>query len=283
MNDTQFVDEPRLIVANRASSYGAKKEGGFERILYGSGRAGPGNLHTTPGDLARWDRNFYEKKVGGPKLIERMLHKGKLQGGKEIAYAGGLIVRSYRGLHIVEHGGSVAGYRSVLLRFPEQRFSVVVLANLATMKPAVLARKVADVCLAKELGPVPPLPKGLTARPELLDAAQGEYRLDSGLMVNVLRVGSTLSVKSELGSFTLRYKEKDRFEGSDGDNRVILRSGTMKLETSLGTQEGRKLIRPVLTPKQLTEFTGMFHSEAAGRAALGDNPRRRAGPAPSQG
>jgi hypothetical protein len=56
----------------------------------------------------------------------------------------------------VDHGGSDAGYRADLLRFPEQHFSVACLCN-TTVNPGQLARQVADLYLAKELKTPPPL------------------------------------------------------------------------------------------------------------------------------
>jgi hypothetical protein len=53
----------------------------------------------------------------------------------------------------VSHGGSWAGYRADLLRFPDQRTSIACLCNLATSSPSQLAERVADVVLAQHLGP----------------------------------------------------------------------------------------------------------------------------------
>jgi predicted secreted protein len=63
------------------------------------------------------------------------------------------VISSYDGLPIVEHGGADAGYRSDLIRFPEQHFSTAVLCNLANTDPTALARQVADILLARELKP----------------------------------------------------------------------------------------------------------------------------------
>jgi hypothetical protein len=47
----------------------------------------------------------------------------------------------------VEHGGTDAGYRADLLRFPDQHFSVACLCNSRDIFPVELARKVADLYL----------------------------------------------------------------------------------------------------------------------------------------
>jgi hypothetical protein len=63
----------------------------------------------------------------------------------------GLTVDRYRGLRTVSHGGSWAGYRAELLRFPEQHLSVACLCNLAQTNPSMLARRVADVYLGDRM------------------------------------------------------------------------------------------------------------------------------------
>jgi hypothetical protein len=62
-----------------------------------------------------------------------MQRKGLLNDGKPIDYASGLSINTYRGLETVGHGGADAGYRTNILRFPEQRFTVIILANAADL------------------------------------------------------------------------------------------------------------------------------------------------------
>ncbi|MCP4656894.1 MAG: beta-lactamase family protein, partial [bacterium] len=151
MLDTRFDDDMRRVVKNRATSYGPLEEGGFQRYLKAFEVAGPGNLLTTVGDLHRWDRNFYDPRVGGTALIELMHTRGRLNRGKQLSYALGLVHGTYRGLRTVSHDGWFVGFRAELLRFPEQRFSVAVLCNLETINPVRLAEKVADIFLSEEL------------------------------------------------------------------------------------------------------------------------------------
>ena len=82
-----------------------------------------------------------------------MLERGKLNGGEELDYASGLVISSYEGLPTVEHGGADAGYRSDLIRFPEQISRLLCFAILANTDPTALARQVADILLARELKP----------------------------------------------------------------------------------------------------------------------------------
>jgi hypothetical protein len=81
---------------------------------------------------------------------------GTLAGGKPIAYGLGLALTSYRGLRTVGHNGSRAGFRSAMLRFPAERFTVICLCNTAGANPGKLARDVAEIYLAGKLSGPPP-------------------------------------------------------------------------------------------------------------------------------
>ena len=149
MKQTHFDDDYRMIVKNRVSSYEKKEDGNFARYLKSFNVVGDGGLLTTVTDLNRWQRNFYDCKLGGQEFVNLLLTKGKLKNGRELDYGFGLAYGNYRGTRIVRHGGGLQGFRTELLHFPDQRFSVAVLCNLASMRPGVLAKRVANLYLAE--------------------------------------------------------------------------------------------------------------------------------------
>jgi hypothetical protein len=100
-----------------------------------------------------------------------MLERGKLNSGELQDYASGLVLGTYKGLPTVDHGGADAGYRSDLIRFPEQHFSTAVLCNFANTNPSALARQVADIVLARDLKAPAPVP---TKEPATAVAMTGE-------------------------------------------------------------------------------------------------------------
>src|SRR5206468_1053744 len=84
--------------------------------------------------------------------LQKLIHtRGILNGRDTITYAFGNEVSSYRGLRTDEHGGSLMGYRAHILRFPDQRFSVIETCNLGTIDPGSIAHKVADLYLGDRL------------------------------------------------------------------------------------------------------------------------------------
>jgi hypothetical protein len=147
MCNTHFHDDHRMIVRNRAYSYAAKDDGGFRHSVLSYAIAGATSLFTTVKDLARWDQNFYEATIGGKAVIEQMRNRGILNDGEQIKYAFGLNITDYRGLKVEEHSGGDAGYRSHLMRFLEQHFSIAILCNFGAINPGELARRIADLYL----------------------------------------------------------------------------------------------------------------------------------------
>jgi len=149
MSHTHFHDDHSEIVPKRASGY-RPTENGFQISMTTLEMCGDGGVFTTVEDLLKWDANFYNNQLGkgGPALIEQVLTPGKLNNGEVLTYAFGLTVRNDRGLKLVEHGGSFVGYRAEMIRYPEKKFSVIVLCNLGSMNPSQLAGEVADLYLA---------------------------------------------------------------------------------------------------------------------------------------
>jgi CubicO group peptidase (beta-lactamase class C family) len=180
MAHTFFLDDHTRVIPGRATGYSPREGGGFSVDMSNFEQTGDGAVQTTVEDLLRWDRNFYEPKVGDRSLLERAQAVGALANGKKLEYAAGLMIGAYRGLPTVRHGGSWAGYRAELLRFPTAKASVACLCNLASANPSALADSVADVVLAGQLAPKPRLASpdsrpAVAVAPERLASLEGYY------------------------------------------------------------------------------------------------------------
>jgi CubicO group peptidase (beta-lactamase class C family) len=152
MGHTRFYDDHTVVVPDRVSAYDPGEHGTF-LVDWSTNfdTVGAGGLMTSIDDLFLWDRNFYQNKLGKGTLLKEMQTPGVLNKGKQISYALGLELGTYLGLPIVEHNGALFGYRAEILRFPQQKFSVLCLCNLSNIAGAGIARQVADVYLEKEL------------------------------------------------------------------------------------------------------------------------------------
>ena len=147
MTKTLFQDDHTQVIKERATGYTEGEGGAFKISMSNWDETGDGNVYTTVRDLCLWDQAFYTGALG-KDLMNMLQTTGVLNSGKAIDYAWGLVVTEYKGLKVVEHGGAWVGFRAALVRFPEQSFSVIILANLDSIDPSGLAFKVADIYLA---------------------------------------------------------------------------------------------------------------------------------------
>lgn len=153
MKHTHFQTAYGDLVHGRALSYQPAPGGVYKYVAVNKATPGPGDLLTTVEDLALWDQNFYDGKVGGKELLAKMQVTGVLSDGKPFNYASGLMAETYRGTSIIEHSGGIGGYASQMSRFPNQHSTVTVLANSPDVSPTTMTRRIADIYLERELAP----------------------------------------------------------------------------------------------------------------------------------
>jgi CubicO group peptidase (beta-lactamase class C family) len=275
MKHTQFLHGYGTLVPARALAYVPSAAGGYQTMAVGDSADGAGGLVTTAGDLALWDRNFYDGRVGGQALVARMQATGVLNDGTPINYASGLLVDAHRGRRLVEHGGTINGFQTQLTRFPDQHFSVMVLANTADLNMYQTVRKIADIYLDPQLPPpsvTPEAPrkvfKEVTVDPARLDALVGFYALSPQAGIDFTKENGRLMARatglSKVPVFA--YGERDFFAkavdaqftfdppGPDG----IVAGGV--LHQNGQDIPAKRVARPVLSADALKKFEGDFYS-----------------------
>jgi CubicO group peptidase (beta-lactamase class C family) len=285
MADTRWHWDNAAIYPNRATGYAPRGGSGAFRTQMSQFTqfAGPGGVHTTVVDLLKWFQNYDSAWVGSRAMLERMQTPGRLADGSPVPAGGGshyglgLAVGSHRGLLVVSHGGSWAGYRAHVLRFPEQRLHVACLCNVTNAGPDSLARKVAEIYLAAAMGPdtLGAWTDAVNAAPPVRLAADalrrlaGYWRNDSLGEVRRTRVsGEALlfghgqtSLMTALGPRRARVRTpaaaliEVSFEGDSAGwpTRALMR-------TRGGTQVWRRVTPANLTAAQLAQYAGAWHS-----------------------
>ncbi len=181
MKDTLFNDDRNRVLARKASAYSPREGGGFRLDVPNVDTVGSGGIYTTLEDLALWDESFYTGKLGGKALIEQVEAPGRLNSGAAMDYAFGLGVDEYRGLRRVWHNGALAGFRAILMRYPDQHLSVALLCNHGEVDPDALALKVADLYLADRYTAEPPTPPPATAPPQAVTLSEQDLAWPTGL------------------------------------------------------------------------------------------------------
>ena len=155
MTNTYYKDDYRIVIPGRVSGYSRVKGGGYRNEFTNLETVGDGGLFSSLNDLIRWVKNFSNNKLGGGNhsLMELMQTTGKLNDGTEKTYAFGLTLEHYRGLDVIQHGGSINGARTQLCRFPDHDFSVICLSNLSQFEPQEYIDQIVDIYLADSLEP----------------------------------------------------------------------------------------------------------------------------------
>lgn len=281
MLDTRYLGDAAMVIPNLATGYAPRQGGGFRvaRSWYDGAIMGAGAVQTTVEDFGRWLDNYDAATVGGRDIIATMTTATTLNDGSPAtsgptqAYAVGLNVGTLRGLRVVSHGGSWAGYRGHFLRFPDQRFAVATFCNLTTSGPDSLARKVAGIYLGDRMHPdsAAAWTAALAAAPRA-DVPASSLRALAGVWRNVERgevrrlrlAGDTLlSVGMERapvvpldgGRFRAGPGTELRFEGSAAaPSRMIVRT-TGETVTYLRADTAQ------LTPAGLAEYAGDYRND----------------------
>ena len=170
MKNTLFYDDNTDLIKNRVFSYNKKNaEDGFDNVIMRFHLVGSFGAYSTIEDLFLWDQNFYNNKLGkgGQKIIKNMHEEGLLNNGESSGYAHSMTINNYKGLKTVGHGGSFAGYRSVILRFPDERVSVIILANRGDADLWTMSYQLADVLLKEKFIAVSKKTETKTVNPEI--------------------------------------------------------------------------------------------------------------------
>jgi CubicO group peptidase (beta-lactamase class C family) len=93
------------------------------------------------------------------------------------AYGMGFVVESYRGHKVVQHGGGIDGFISLLSLLPRERVGLIVLSNLSGNNPVptIVARGVYDRVLGLE-----PVDWAARVREQQAEAREAEERAEEG-------------------------------------------------------------------------------------------------------
>jgi CubicO group peptidase (beta-lactamase class C family) len=136
-----------------------------------------GSIFTNVLDLSRWITAFVcDGMLDGQQALPAAVFstlatpRAAIPGSSN-KYGYGVQVGEWRGLHVVEHGGSRSGYGSVIRMVPSRRFGVVVLANRSGVSLTRTATAAIETALK-----LPPAP-GTPARTVMPTSAAERARL----------------------------------------------------------------------------------------------------------
>ncbi|WP_405207054.1 serine hydrolase domain-containing protein [Aquimarina sp. LLG6339-5] len=147
MTNTVLFEDYQKVIPNLANPYF------FDGLAYKKGIrnskdiVGNTGIRTNIEDLSKWVINFDKTKIGGKQLLNKLAKVAVLKNGDTLEYALGQRISNYKARKVVSHGGADAGYRSQILRFPDERLSIIVLTNDGSLNADEKAYFIADIFL----------------------------------------------------------------------------------------------------------------------------------------
>jgi len=145
MNHTLAYEQGLSVVPNRAYGY-SPDAGGFKRTDQSltSSVLGDGGIYSSVADLYRWDQALYTDKVVSRRMLRLAFTPGPATNHPDTRYGFGWYIGQYRGLREIWHSGTTIGFTTRIARFPDKKFTVIILTNRDEARIAEFPRRIAD-------------------------------------------------------------------------------------------------------------------------------------------
>ena len=274
MTNTHFIDNYREIVKGRSYSYERIDSAHFVNSISSYACPGPSSLFTNIDDMAKWIMNFYKPKAGDEKDIDRLLQKGRLNDGKEIPYALGINVDSYKGTKFYVHLGADAGYRIIVNVIPDIKMGFMVFSNDGNffwniynimgwfIKDTAKTNTVQNV---QKRDSANAIIKDITSIKKII----GNYIADDGQLINFSLVTNKLYANAS-GQSSLLWKDAPNTFSSFNDPAskfifTINSKSSSVLESFSNEEQSKVFIKytdgPAQTDALLQSYTGTYYSD----------------------
>lgn len=148
MDNTLAYEAGISTVPHRTFGY-SDKDGGFAKTDQSltSSVLGDGGVYSSVNDLYKWDQALYTTKLVSKKIFNEAYTAGPSTEHDGIKYGFGWYISEYRGLRNIYHTGDSIGFRTYLSRFPDQKFTVIILSNHHDVKLPEIGKKITDLYL----------------------------------------------------------------------------------------------------------------------------------------
>jgi CubicO group peptidase (beta-lactamase class C family) len=155
MTNTLAYEKGKNEVPHRAYGHTREKDGWHQTDQSPTSAVlGDGGIYSSTEDLVKWDRALREHTLLSAAEMQPALTPVQPTGGRaenesgaSVVYGFGWFLAPYKGHKRMSHDGETVGFRTTFQRFPDDKLSIIVLANRADAKPEELALKVADLYL----------------------------------------------------------------------------------------------------------------------------------------
>lgn len=269
MTKTWVRANPGQIIPGRSNGY-IPGEGGFREVRDLHGSAGAGGIYTTPGDVAKWLRNYKTGELGGPAVIRELTKSFVLNSGSPTNYGYGVFLDTNRGLKRWQHGGNDVAHSSTFVYYPDIDAGYVVFSNYQGV-PGGIAGVVDDAFFGEHMtAPQRSTATGTTVVDvpvATLRRYAGKYEMTSlgGLVLTVELQGGQLQIQLPgQPALPLRPTSMTSFEVVGAPARMTFNTAADGAVEGItfeqgGQHPGRRVVEKASV--DITSFAGRFFSE----------------------
>jgi CubicO group peptidase (beta-lactamase class C family) len=139
------------IIANRAAGYRlvAGEIKNQEWVSPSTNSTADGSLYLSILDLAKWDAALYTDRPLRQTTLTQVWQPATLNSGVSKGYGFGWFSDRFHNQRVVFHGGFWQGFKSCIMRFPDDKLTIIVLANSSNTREFKLARGLAAIFFPK--------------------------------------------------------------------------------------------------------------------------------------
>ena len=189
MSETGY-DRSNVVLPRRAAGYGRNGEAIANARYLDMGQPySAGSLYSTVEDLLKWDQALYADRLlpAAAKAVMFTPFKDN--------YAYGWVMPTPSpatfGRRQTTHGGGINGFSSMLIRLPDDKMTIVVLANNEFTNTGRIARDLLAISLGEPYQ-TPVQRVAITVDPAIFDSYAGRYQLRPDFIMTVTREGDRL-------------------------------------------------------------------------------------------
>lgn len=189
MEDTG-MDRTTMILPRRAQGY-SPGPGGIVHAGYTSMTIpfSAGALYSTTGDLLKWEQGLFGGKVLTAGSLAKMTTPFKEN------YGFGLFVATLEGHKVIQHGGGIEGFNTAMSYYPDDKLTVIVLANVNGAAPDQIADDLSKVALGQTVV-LASERKVVEVSPKLLAEYAGVYQMTPSFAITMTVEGGQLMTQA---------------------------------------------------------------------------------------
>src|SRR5258708_29182402 len=268
MNATQVADDYNKIIKQRAASY-YPRNNDFGVVPGALTAYGSSSIFSSVDDLNKWVIHFTNAIRSKDPVFTRLLEGDTLNNHEKVSYGYGLDVSNNRGVYTISHDGGWAGYRTLIMNFPNENLSLILLGNISDFDPTGYAYQVAGLFFNDKLQPEPQrenmnnLPT-VPVDTMLAKKYTGTFQLGPGWYVTfTLGNGKLLVQANGEDKFSTEAKSDSVFWGPAYGSSMTFKKGENGQGNPLKyrTIDAKRIMPLQRRVSQLRQFTGSFYSE----------------------